>query len=195
MSSLNEAFTLNKCEGRVKVVMTKTLFQTKRLLTRQITHDDLDAMAAVYGDADAMRWVGDGEPLAREGCAEWIEVTHRNYRKRGYGLSAIALRSSGKVIGFCGIVHPGGQPEAEIKYAFLREVWGQGFATETVRGMIAYGSETFGLMEIIATVAPDNHASQRVLTKAGMKHSNTRDNEDGTFTELFVWRANNNSND
>jgi hypothetical protein len=31
-------------------------------------------MHAVYGDASAMRWVGDGEPLERERCARWIDV-------------------------------------------------------------------------------------------------------------------------
>jgi hypothetical protein len=42
-------------------------------------------MFAVYGDAGAMRWVGDGRPLDRDRCVRWIDVTHRNYELHGYG--------------------------------------------------------------------------------------------------------------
>lgn len=167
--------------------MNSILFQTERLQGRLLTESDADAMYAVYGDADAMRWVGDGQPLVYEDCVRWVEVTHANYAKRGYGMSALVERESGNVIGFCGIVHPGGQPQPEIKYALRREFWGKGFATEAVKAMLAYGTEQFGLREIIATVYPDNIASQRVLLKAGMQFRETQQNEDGTSTVVFVW--------
>ena len=136
-----------------------------------------------------MCWVDDGQPIGRDQCKGWIGVTQKNYTKYGYGMSAIELRASGKVIGFAGLVHPGGQETAEIKYAFLQAYWGQGFATEMAQGMLDYGQREFGLTEIIATIAPDNLASQRVMTKAGMVHADTLQEEDGTFTELFRWRA------
>jgi RimJ/RimL family protein N-acetyltransferase len=93
------------------------------------------------------------------------------------------------VIGFCGIVHPGNQPEAEIKYALLRSHWGQGLATEAVRGMLAYGLRELGLREVIATTSPENAASHRVLLKAGMQESWMRRNEDGSLTRVFAWRG------
>lgn len=164
------------------------LFQTERLLVRHLSENDIEAMHAVYGDADAMRWVGDGKPLSRDGCLKWIEVTRRNYATRGYGMSALTLHTTGAVIGFCGLVHPGNQPEAEIKYALLREYWGQGFASEATQGMLAYGARLFGMHLVIATVALDNLASQRVLLKAGMQPVQTRSNDDGTFTQVFAWR-------
>ncbi len=165
------------------------LFETERARVRQLSDSDLDAMHAVYGDADAMRWVDDGQPLGRDGCLKWIEVTRNNYAVRGYGMSALVLRETGVVFGFCGIVHPGGQPEAEIKYALLREYWGRGLATEVVTGMIAYGARVFGLERIIATTAPENVPSHRVLEKSGMKVLETRREEDGTFTKVYEWRA------
>jgi len=65
-------------------------------------------MLAVYGDADAMRWVGDGEPITHEACVKWLEVTENNYRVRGYGMFALVNRKTQEVLGFCGLVHPGG---------------------------------------------------------------------------------------
>lgn len=167
----------------------KPIYQTERLLVRHLNDADIDAMHAVYGDAGAMRWVDDGRPLDREGCLEWIELTKTNYATRGYGMSALVLKQSGSVVGFCGIVHPGSRPEPEVKYALLQEYWGQGLATEAVGGMLAYAAEQLGLRRIIATAAPENEASRRVLLKVGMSRLETARHEDGSYTETFVWLA------
>jgi ribosomal-protein-alanine N-acetyltransferase len=119
---------------------------------------------------------------------EDVEVTERNYATRGYGMTALVLKESGEVVGFCGLVHPGGQPECEIKYALRRAFWGQGLATEAVRAMLAYGARTHGLSRVIATIYPENTASARVLAKAGMQEVETRQNDDGTFTKVFAWQ-------
>lgn len=169
--------------------MSKEIFQTERLGVRHMTKEDIEALYAVYGDAEAMRWVDDGEPIIWEDCVKWIEITQRNYETRGYGMSAVVLKSSGIVIGFCGIVHPGGQREAEIKYAYLRAYWGQGFATEVVRGMIVYGEKHFALHRMIATIDPDNDASRRVLVKSGLTYLYTQTDDDGDVVETLVWHV------
>lgn len=163
------------------------LFETQRLRVRRLTAADVDALLAVYGDAEAMRWVGDGEPLARAGCEQWVEVTARNYARRGYGMFTAEARDTGEVVGFGGLVHPGDQPEAELKYALRRAWWGRGYATELARGLLELGATRFGLTRVIATAAPANLASHRVLAKAGMQQAELRRNDDGSYTQLFVW--------
>ncbi|MEO0488727.1 MAG: GNAT family N-acetyltransferase [Cyanobacteria bacterium P01_A01_bin.123] len=167
------------------------MFQTERLLVRHITDADVEAMHAVYGDAEAMKWVDDGQPLDRQGCIQWIDVTHRNYMSRGYGMSALVLKRTDAIAGFCGLVHPGRQPQVEIKYALLRAYWGQGLATEAVRGMLDYAREHLKIPRVIATIAPENKASRRVLLKVGMNHLETHRNEDETYTETLVWLVEN----
>lgn len=169
--------------------MSSFVFETPRLQARHITVADADAMVSVYGDAEVVRWVADGQPLNRSGCEEWIGVTLRNYTTRGYGMLALVERASGDIVGFCGLVHPGGQPEAEIKYALRRDHWGKGLATEAARALLSYGSSHFGIAEVIATTAPENASSHSVLLKAGMQRAQLRENGDGSFTQLFVWRA------
>lgn len=168
---------------------SRVIFETPRLLGRLISADDVGELLAVYGDADAMRWVGDGRPLDRARCARWVEVTLGNYASRGYGMTALVERATGEVAGFCGLVHPGGQPEAEVKYALKRECWGRGLATEAVRALLSYGRRRFGLTHVVATVAPENVASRNVLLKAGLRPLELRADEDGTPTEVFVWEA------
>ena len=165
------------------------LFSTARLHCRRWRAEDADALLAVYGDAEAMRWVGDGQPITREACAQWFQVTADNYARRGYGMFTLVDRASGQVVGFAGLVHPGGQAEAEIKYALHRAHWGRGLASECVPALLQHGHRAHGLDQIIATVAPGNQASQRVLAKAGMVLDHTRDHDDGSRTLVFRWTA------
>lgn len=169
--------------------MSDTVFITDRLIARRWRASDLDALLAVYGDADAMRWVGDGRPITRAECEQWLGVTQANYEKRGYGMFALEEQASGAVVGFCGIVHPGNQIEPEVKYAFLRSHWGRGLATEAVVGLVAYGEHSHALSYMIATTDPANTASHRVLQKAGFERGELRDNDDGSHTLFFHWRS------
>lgn len=168
--------------------MSELVLQTRRLLARRIGPTDVEPMLGVYGDPEVVRWVGDGKALGRAQCEKWVEVTQANYASRGYGMFALEARESGAIVGFCGLVHPGGQAEAEVKYAFHRSCWGQGLATEAVSALLPYGASRFGLTEIIATTAPENAASHRVLLKAGMRRGALRREDDGSLTQLFAWR-------
>ncbi|MEN3109700.1 GNAT family N-acetyltransferase [Uliginosibacterium paludis] len=169
--------------------MPEAEFLTHRLLVRRWNDDDIDALHEVYGDEDAMRWVGDGHAISRDDCVRWLAVTRNNYLKRGYGMFAIELRAQPGVIGFCGIVHPDGQIEPEVKYALRRSHWGQGFATEAVRGLIDHAHRRLGIDFLIATIAPANLASHRVLLKAGMRCGDLLQDPDGTQTRAFHWQA------
>lgn len=165
------------------------IFRTPRLVARRLGPADATAMHVIYGDPEAMRWVGDGKPLDLAQCEQWVNVTHRNYAARGYGMFALVSRMSGDVIGFCGLVHPDGQTEAELKYALHRAAWGQGLASEAAAAMLAAGASLFGIERVIATTAPENLASHRVLLKAGMRRGPVLDNEDGSTTQVFAWQA------
>lgn len=169
--------------------MINAVFETKRLLVRRWRESDLPDLLAVYGDEDAMKWIGDGRPITEDECKQWLVVTRRNYEKHGYGMFAVELKSEPGVIGFCGIVHPGGHEQAEVKYAYLRRMWGQGIASEALVGLIRYGVSAHGIERMIATTAPENAASQRVLVKAGMDRGELRVNEDGSFTQVFEYTA------
>jgi RimJ/RimL family protein N-acetyltransferase len=166
------------------------MFTTARLQVRQLLASDIPVMAQVYGDMETMRYVGDGKStLDLAQCQGWYEITLNNYAKRGYGMSAIARLSDDAVMGFAGLVHPGGQAQAEIKYALLAAYRGQGYATEMCVGMLAWGRAAFAIRSVIATTAPENLASHRVLLKAGMQATELRANEDGSFTQCFAWHA------
>jgi len=167
--------------------MTQIVFQTARLHGRRLCHADVDAMLCIYGNLDVVRYVGEGMPLDRSGCKGWIEVTFHNYAERGYGMYALIERESGQIVGFCGLVHPTGRVDPEIKYALHPNQWGKGLATEAAKGLISF-AESIGIRKIIATVHPSNDSSKRVLIKAGMTQcGGSLQKCDGSEDLLFYW--------
>lgn len=164
-----------------------TIFETQRLRCRRWLPTDSDALLAVYGDPVGAQYVGDGQPISSEECDMWLGVTDRNYAQRGYGMFALEALNSSATIGFCGLVHPDNQPEVEVKYSLLRSHWGEGLASEFVPALLAYGSREFAIQRIIATVAPENLASQRVLQKSGMAFIEEQKDEQGLPMLVFAW--------
>lgn len=165
------------------------LQRTERLDVHALRAEHFAPMLAVYGDADAMRFVGDGSPAEADEIERWLAVTETNVRTRGYGMCALVERATGEVVGFAGLVHPGGQPEPELKYALLRAHWGRGLATEAARGLVAWGRRRFAMDRIIATVDPEHVVSQGVLRKAGFRRVADRIEDDGLPCAVFEWRA------
>lgn len=93
------------------------------------------------------------------------------------------------VIGFAGLVLPGGQADPEVKYSFLRSHWERGLASEAIRGPVRCGHGAHGLDYRLATAAAQNVASHKVLLKSGFVQGPLRHEEDGSQTQLFMWRA------
>lgn len=72
-----------------------TVFESPRLRCRHWVADDRAALLEVFGDLAAMRWVGDGPVLSEADADRWLDVTARNYVRRGYGMFALEDRATG----------------------------------------------------------------------------------------------------
>jgi len=165
------------------------VFETQRLVCRRWLSSDLNAIEDVYGDPVGARWVGDGVPISHADSQRWLSVTADNYRARGYGMYALVEKTTADAdfspLGFCGLVHPDGQPETETKYAMRKERWGRGFASEALLGLLNYAFSALDQQRLIATVAAQNLASQRVLVKCGFQFSSAHIEIDGESTFLY----------
>lgn len=161
--------------------------ETDRLIARRLGLGDLDDLAALCGDPDVVRFMDDGQPLSRDRTREWIEVSLANYRERGWGCFAVAVKPQDGMIGFAGFARPPERPGiVELIYAFGTDHWGRGYATEIAGAMAAFGLERCGLNRIEATVDPANEASQRVLKKIGMVYEGRRADDEGTLIDHYA---------
>ena len=70
-----------------------------------------------------------------------------------------------------------------LGYLLAEKAWGQGYGTELVQGLLAE-LEKSGAERIFAGVGNDNHASARVLEKAGF-HKAARTPEEDTESSLW----------
>ncbi|GJD22718.1 hypothetical protein RIVM261_076740 [Rivularia sp. IAM M-261] len=73
--------------------------------------------------------MGDGKPLTYERCVKWIKISIQNYQNKGFGASAVVEKSTGELIGCCGIIYDSERSEPEIPeiiYSFDPKKWGQG---------------------------------------------------------------------
>jgi ribosomal-protein-alanine N-acetyltransferase len=150
--------------------------ETPRLRIRDLRPDDADALHRIYGDPEAMRYVGRrGSARTRAQTGDYVTDFIAERRRHGFGLWCAALRESGEMIGLCGLTPlEGAGPDVELVYLLERSHWGHGYATEMARACLEAGFRSFGLERIIALAYPMNGASIQVMRKAGMRAAGTR---------------------
>ncbi|HYP53870.1 MAG TPA: GNAT family N-acetyltransferase [Pyrinomonadaceae bacterium] len=148
--------------------MTSPVIETSRLLLRRLRDDDFDALARLFADPDVMRHLQDGEAVSREESAVHFRNLKENYwDEHGFGRWAVVSKSSGEVIGFCGLRLLEGTPE--IVYVLAKSHWGRGLATEAARACLRFAFEHHGFERVVAITRPPNAASRRVMERLGMK--------------------------
>ena len=146
------------------------MLETPRLILREYTAEDAEDFFRLNSDPDVMRYVPD-EPTQSVADARAILVSRpaADYRERGFGRWACILKATGEHIGFCGLKYLPEIDGVDLGFRFLPGHWGKGLATEAATACLEYGFGKLALSEIVGFAEPENHASNRVLEKVGMK--------------------------
>jgi RimJ/RimL family protein N-acetyltransferase len=155
--------------------------ETSRLVLRPFTAGDVDAQAAMMGDAVVMHHLG-GQALSREDAWRKLLGGHAFWSLLGYGYWAVERRSDGAMIGQIGFadfkrgVTPAIEHLPEMGWLFAREAFGQGYATEAGLAALAWADGVLQAPEIVAIIDAENTASIRVAEKCGFN-----ENEPATY--------------
>lgn len=125
-------------------------------------------------------WQGDYPP---ERSRNWVS------ERDGESPTLLAVAKSsrdpvGLVILFETSEDPNMKPQLRIGYVIAEDRWGEGFASELVEGLLTCAQTAGRFGSIIAGVEPDNHASVRVLVKAGFAL-----NRSASTSETHVYTA------
>lgn len=144
------------------------ILETDRLILREFLPQDADALALLLSDPETMQYYP--APMDRAGVEQWIERNLRRYSADGVGLWAMVLKSTGEMIGDCGIIRQPVEGEYlyEIGYHLRRDHWGQGLATEAAVACREWGFAHLGVSRLISLIRPENLPSQRVAERNGM---------------------------
>jgi len=167
------------------------MIETERLILRPPTPDDAEPLMAVFGDPEAMRYIGHGGPRTLEQVRASLEKRLACLNDHGVTLWTVELKHPAPdeppVIGDCGLLPVAWHgPEFELAYRYRKASWGHGYASEAARAAMHHAWGATDLAEVIGLAYTGNLASRRVLTKAGFEHRGTTDRYYDTTLEHFV---------
>lgn len=147
----------------------------KRVVLREFTMDDVNAMHAYLSDDEVFRYVSWEQPTLDETIQSVREAMEaaRTAPRHDYEL-AVTLTDTGEVIGQVTLrtdryIPRIRQRTSELGYMLRRDCWGRGLATEAARLLLDFGFRELGLHRVFAVVGEDHPASIRVLEKLGFR--------------------------
>jgi len=149
------------------VMIAASRILTERLIIRPFEAADVEPLVRLFADPLVHRFVGDGLPLPIDQAELWVERSRENLDRHGYGTGAVVERATGAMIGWAGFARPGDRSE-EIIYGLAQDRWGRGHGREILDALLAV-AEARGIAPVRATVDPANHASIRLLERAGFR--------------------------
>jgi RimJ/RimL family protein N-acetyltransferase len=154
-------------------------FSTENLTAERLNENHLADLVALHLDADVSRYLGGVRPAER--TKTYLDANISHWDQYGFGLWVLRTKD-GAFAGRAGIRHilVDDIDEIEIAYAFKRDVWGQGLASEIATALTDIGLLHHELPSLIGIVYVGNGASRRVLEKANylLERSTIRHGED-----------------
>ncbi|MVQ42515.1 GNAT family N-acetyltransferase [Microbacterium sp. MAH-37] len=138
--------------------------ETYRLVLRRQRESDAEVFHRLWTERDERvpehrRIDADGHPDVQD-----IAAHIRGLDGSRPGLLTVVLRETGQIIGYCGIVWDGDEPE--LAFELLRAVHNRGYATEAGRAVLEWARQA-GYPQLRASVWDWNLASRRALEKLG----------------------------
>jgi RimJ/RimL family protein N-acetyltransferase len=163
------------------------LLETPRLSLRPLCEDDREYVMTLNTDPEVVRYISPGEVPTRVEASAWFDKVNQETGQPIPGVSdgrglpgwmVIQTKNGGDWVGLASlrVLSPnhlaalGIEPEVEVGYRLLRAFWGNGYATDSARVLVAHGFGTLELPRISAIVNIENAPSNRVIQKLGFTH-------------------------
>lgn len=137
---------------------------SERLVLRDLEERDAENILLLNSDPEVLKYVHDVPFTDIEAARAWIANIHVQLPS-GIGRWAIETKD-GTWIGRCSL-RKGDDGTTLMGYRLLREHWGYGYASETVRVLLDLAFNTHELPFVVSAIAQGNIASQRVIEKNG----------------------------
>lgn len=159
------------------------VIETNRLLLRQPTHEDIDALFRLRTNEVVMQYIGRPKPQNREDVATYIDRIRKDF-EQSLGITwIISAKETGLAIGTMGLWRMDKENHrAEIGYLLDPEYQGRGIAAEAMHAVLNYGFNALKFHAVEANVDPLNEASKRLLLKTGFV-------QEGYFRESYFFEG------
>lgn len=138
--------------------------QSKRLILREWNEEDAEAFFELTQDAGFNLYpINVYRQASVETAREWIRKTKGKY--------AVVEKSSGLLIGMGGLTPWTWESEelVDITYRLRESAWGKGLGWELAETLVHHGFHTLKLLQITATITPDNLPSKKIAERLGLR--------------------------
>ena len=160
--------------------------ETKRLILREMTDDDFDALYRVLADSDIMQHYPYTFDETR--VRNWIARNRERYRIFGFGLWAVCLKETGEMIGDCGLTMQmiAGQIKPEIGYHIRADHQNKGYATEAAKAVRDWTFHNTPFNIVYSYMKHTNEPSARTAMAYGCKQVDAFADEENEITKVFA---------
>lgn len=145
-------------------------FETARLSLRPVMPADRADLIALECDPEVMRFLNGGRSTPLDGIDE--DAGYLTPRGGEKDVWTAIEKSSGAFAGWFSL-RSSGPATAELGYRLRQAVWRRGLATEGAKALVEIGFTELGYRRITAETMAVNHASRRVLERAGLIYIRT----------------------
>ncbi|MEE3393338.1 MAG: GNAT family N-acetyltransferase [Lachnospiraceae bacterium] len=161
---------------------------TRRLIIREITADDIKDLYDIYRDPEVSRYIENIDDFYDREVEKQKAYIKNYYSFYGYGLWGVVSKTSGRIIGRCGIENHriDGRDEIMLSYLLDTDHWGYGYALECCRAVLKFADLELHLKRIVAVIDKRNERSINTAKNLSMtleKEVNFK----GCDSYLYVW--------
>jgi ribosomal-protein-alanine N-acetyltransferase len=163
------------------------IFETERLIVRQYDFDtDAENFFLLNSDEEVMRYIR--ATKTKEECDAFLKKAIESYKINPLiGRWAANEKATGKFVGSFAIIPIEGSEDIQLGYAFLKENWGKGFASELTKAGLDYYFKNTNADHIYAIAEEANIASHNVLLKNSFVPDGIK-KEEGRELLKFIYR-------
>lgn len=163
----------------------KMILETERLILREYTAEDFDALYGILSDKETMKHYP--KTYDEKGTKRWLNWSFDNYKKYGFGLWAIELKAAGQFIGDCGITMQNidGSLLPEIGYHIHKSFWRQGFGKEAASAVRDWCFSNTEFDAVYSYMTASNLPSYSTAASVGMKRIKEYFDENGVFHFVY----------
>lgn len=142
--------------------------ETERLILKPFCENDISSLTTLLKDPDVMKFSIKGPYSDEDEIKKLIDQTFENQKKYGIGMLSVFLKEANVWIGFCGLFKE--KDSWDFGYRFLKNYWGQGYASEAVEACSNYFKKNIPNETIYCYIEPENIASLKIAKKCDMKY-------------------------
>lgn len=160
--------------------------ETERLLLREMTEEDFDALYRVLSDSDIMQHYPYTFDEAR--VRGWIQRNRERYQVFGFGLWAVCLKETGEMIGDCGLTMQmiNGQIKPEIGYHIRGDQQRKGYAKEAAAAVRDWTFRNTPFQVIYSYMKYTNEPSARTAMAYGCRLVDEFADDENEITKVFA---------